>query len=90
VLKLLFAFGISFQVPIVVIVLVKFGIVDIEDLTAKRRYVIVWAFIFSAVLTPPDIISQTLLAVPMYILFEAGIFIARRLEKAAPTDEKDS
>ena len=84
VLKLLFAFGLSFQVPIVVIVLVKIGLVEVEDLIAKRRYVIVWAFIISAILTPPDIISQTLLAVPMYALFEAGIFIARRLEKAAP------
>jgi len=90
VLKLLFAFGISFQVPIVVIVLVKLGIVEIADLTAKRRYVIVWAFIFSAVLTPPDIISQTLLAVPMYVLFEAGIFIARRLEKPATPDKEES
>ena len=84
VLKLLFAFGLSFQVPIVVIILVKLGLVEIEDLVAKRRYVIEWAFIISAILTPPDIISQTLLAVPMYALFEAGIFIARRLEKTAP------
>ncbi|MDX8398551.1 MAG: twin-arginine translocase subunit TatC [Mariprofundaceae bacterium] len=83
ILKLLFAFGISFQVPIVVIILTKLGIVEIEDLTAKRRYVIIWAFIFSAVLTPPDIISQTLLAVPMYILYEVGIVIARHFEKTA-------
>jgi len=87
VLKLLFAFGISFQVPIVVIILVKLGIVEVDDLAEKRRYVIVWAFIFSAVLTPPDIISQTLLAIPMYLLFEAGVFIARRLGKDAPVDK---
>ena len=80
VLKLLFAFGISFQVPIVVIALARLGIMDVNDLAAKRRYVIVWAFILSAILTPPDIISQTMLALPMYFLFEAGILIARRLE----------
>jgi len=85
VIKLLFAFGISFQVPIVVVILVKLGIVEIADLKGKRRYVIVWAFIFSAVLTPPDIISQILLAVPMYALFEVGIVVARYLEKSATT-----
>jgi len=82
VLKLLFAFGISFQVPIVVIALTRLGLMEVEDLAAKRRYVIVWAFILSAVLTPPDIISQILLAMPMYGLFEVGIFISRRLEKS--------
>jgi len=80
VLKLLFAFGISFQVPIVVIALARLGIMDVNDLASKRRYVIVWAFILSAILTPPDIISQIMLALPMYFLFEAGILIARRLE----------
>ncbi|MDQ6974594.1 MAG: twin-arginine translocase subunit TatC [Mariprofundaceae bacterium] len=81
VLKLLFAFGISFQVPIIVIALTRLGIMDVDSLAAKRRYVIVWAFIFSAVLTPPDIISQIMLAIPMYILFEAGVWVARRMEK---------
>jgi len=80
VLKLLFAFGISFQVPIVVIALTRLDIMDVESLASKRRYVIVWAFILSAVLTPPDIVSQVMLALPMYILFEVGILIARKLE----------
>ncbi len=81
VLKLLFAFGISFQVPIIVVILTRLGIVEAKDLADKRRYVIVWAFIFSAILTPPDIVSQILLAIPMYALFEIGVFIAYRLEK---------
>ncbi|MBL1351980.1 MAG: twin-arginine translocase subunit TatC [Zetaproteobacteria bacterium] len=80
VLKLLFAFGISFQVPIIVIALTRLDIMDVDSLATKRRYVIVWAFIFSAVLTPPDIISQVMLAIPMYALFEVGIVIARRME----------
>jgi len=80
VLKLLFAFGISFQVPIIVIALTRLDIMDVNSLAAKRRYVIVWAFILSAILTPPDIISQIMLALPMYALFEAGILVARRLD----------
>lgn len=80
VLKLLFAFGVSFQVPIVVIALTRLDIMDVESLAAKRRYVIVWAFILSAILTPPDIISQIMLALPMYALFEVGVWIARKLE----------
>jgi len=77
VLKLLFAFGISFQVPIVVVALTRLGIMDVDSLAAKRRYVIVWVFIFSAILTPPDVISQIMLAIPMYTLFEVGIWVAR-------------
>ncbi|MDQ6991195.1 MAG: twin-arginine translocase subunit TatC [Mariprofundaceae bacterium] len=80
VLKLLFAFGVSFQVPIIVIALTRLNIMDVDSLAAKRRYVIVWAFIFSAILTPPDIISQIMLAIPMYILFEVGVWVARRME----------
>jgi len=77
VLKLLFAFGMSFQIPIVIMLLVRMDLVSIESLKSKRRYVIVWAFIFAAVLTPPDIISQTLLALPMLFLYEAGIVVAK-------------
>ncbi len=77
VLKLLFAFGLSFQIPIVVLILVRLDLVKTGSLAAKRRYVIVWAFIFAAILTPPDIISQTLLALPMLLLYEAGILMAR-------------
>ena len=77
VLKLLFAFGLSFQIPIIIMLLVRLDLVDIASLKDKRRYVIVWAFIFAAVLTPPDIISQTLLALPMLMLYELGIIVAK-------------
>jgi len=77
VLKLLFAFGLSFQIPIVVMILVRLDLVQLSTLTAQRRYVIVWAFIVAAILTPPDIISQTLLALPMLMLYEAGLVLAR-------------
>ncbi len=81
VLKLLFAFGISFQVPIVVIALARLDIMDADSLADKRRYVIVWVFIFAAILTPPDVISQAMLAMPMYALFEVGVWFARRFQK---------
>ncbi|MDX8396448.1 MAG: twin-arginine translocase subunit TatC [Mariprofundaceae bacterium] len=78
VLKLLFAFGISFQIPIVVMLLVRLDLVDTQTLADKRRYVVVWAFIFAAILTPPDIVSQSLLAVPMMLLYEIGLLLAGR------------
>jgi len=77
VLKLLFAFGVSFQIPIVIMLLVRLNIVDSESLADKRRYVVVWAFVFAAILTPPDIISQVLLGVPMMLLYEVGLFLAK-------------
>ena len=84
VLKLLFAFGVSFQVPIVVIALVRLDIMDVAAMAAKRRYIIVWAFILSAILTPPDIISQIMLALPMYALYEIGLWLATRMQKSNP------
>ncbi len=77
VLKLLFAFGLSFQIPIIVMILVRLDLVQISTLADKRRYVVIWAFIFAAILTPPDIISQTLLALPMLLLYEVGILLAK-------------
>jgi sec-independent protein translocase protein TatC len=85
VLKLLFAFGASFQIPIVVMILVRLDLVQISTLAAKRRYVVIWAFIFAAVLTPPDIISQTLLALPMLLLYEIGILLAKMRSGAKQT-----
>ncbi|OQW94432.1 MAG: twin arginine-targeting protein translocase TatC [Beggiatoa sp. IS2] len=78
-LTVFFAFGAAFEVPIVVIVLVWTGLVTPEYLTEKRPYIIVAAFIIGMLLTPPDVISQTLLAVPMWLLFEAGLFFSRWL-----------
>lgn len=83
VLKLLFAFGMSFQIPIVIMLLVRLNIVDAESLAEKRRYVIVWAFIFAAILTPPDVISQVLLGVPMLLLYEVGLWLAKMKQNRA-------
>lgn len=77
VLTLFFAFGVCFEVPIFTMVLVWTGLVSPADLADKRPYVIVGAFIIGAFLTPPDPISQTLLAVPMWMLFEVGLFFSR-------------
>jgi sec-independent protein translocase protein TatC len=85
------AFGLTFEVPIVVIVLVRTGILTVEKLKAIRSYVIVGAFIIAAVVTPPDVVSQLALAIPMWMLFELGLFIAPIFVKAtqAPTTPPD-
>ena len=77
VLKLFFAFGLSFEIPIAVVILSWMGAVDPRNLAKKRPYVFVLCFILGMLLTPPDIISQTLLAVPMWLLFEVGILFGR-------------
>jgi sec-independent protein translocase protein TatC len=77
ILMMFFAFGVCFEVPIFTIVLVWTGIISRESLIEKRPYVIVGAFIIAAVLTPPDAISQTLLAIPMCLLFEVGLLFSR-------------
>ena len=79
VLALFFAFGIAFEVPIATVILVLIGVTTPESLAAKRPYVIVGAFVIGMLLTPPDVISQTLLALPMWLLFEAGVLISRIL-----------
>ena len=83
VLTLFMAFGVSFQVPIATILLIASGVISREDIADKRPYVIVLAFIIGAVLTPPDVISQTLLAVPIWLLFELGLAFSRLLAPAA-------
>ncbi len=87
VLKLFFAFGVAFEVPIATILLVWMGTTTPEKLREKRPYVIVGAFVLGMLLTPPDMISQTLLAIPMWILFEAGIVFSRFF---MPKDDDDS
>lgn len=84
VLSMFFAFGVAFEVPIAVILLVWTGAVKPETLAAKRRYVIVAAFVIGMLLTPPDVISQTLLAIPLWLLFEVGVVVSRLY---APKDE---
>jgi sec-independent protein translocase protein TatC len=87
VFSMFFAFGISFEVPVAVVLLARMGVVDPYMLSQKRPYVILWAFIVAAVITPPDIFSQFFLAVPMILLFEVGLFFARRIKRAANAAE---
>ena len=75
-LTVFLAFAVAFQVPIATILLIGTGVVDIATLKEKRPYVVVGAFVLGMLLTPPDIISQTLLAVPVWLLFEIGIFFS--------------
>lgn len=77
VLTIFFAFGIAFEVPIATVMLVSTGLTTVESLKSKRAYVFLGAFVVGMFLTPPDIISQTLLALPIYLLYEAGIFMSR-------------
>ncbi|MDG1164966.1 MAG: twin-arginine translocase subunit TatC [Porticoccaceae bacterium] len=80
VLKLFFAFGISFEIPIAVVILSWMGVVEPDNLAKKRPYVFVMCFILGMLLTPPDIISQILLAIPMWLLFELGILFGRMVK----------
>ncbi len=82
VFTMFFAFGIAFEVPVALVLLVKMGAVNPESLAQKRPYVLLVVFIIAAILTPPDVFSQTFLALPMYCLFEAGLFVARRMRRA--------
>jgi sec-independent protein translocase protein TatC len=83
VFSMFFAFGIAFEVPIAVILLARMGVIEPDTLARKRPYVILWAFVVAAVITPPDVFSQFFLAVPMIILFEVGLFVARWMKRAA-------
>ena len=77
VLTMFVAFGITFEVPVVVVVLVRLGVVSLEKLRSIRGYVIVGAFIVGAIFTPPDVLSQVMLAVPLWLLYELGLLVAR-------------
>jgi sec-independent protein translocase protein TatC len=90
VLTMFVAFGASFEVPVVVVVLARMGIVSIEKLKEFRSYFIVIAFIIAAIITPPDVVSQLALAIPMCVLYEVGIWAARIFIKhtKAPSDDE--
>ena len=92
ILSLYIAFGVAFQVPIVVMLLVRFEMVTIEKLRAFRGYFIVVAFIVAAVLTPPDVVSQLALAIPMCLLYEIGIIAAKYFVRhsKAPGEDADA
>ena len=83
-----FAFGVVFEAPVATVILVMLGVVSTETLANKRPYIILAAFVIGMLLTPPDVISQTLLAVPLLLLFEIGLIIARRLEKRRDADQE--
>ncbi|MCA0899983.1 MULTISPECIES: twin-arginine translocase subunit TatC [Microbulbifer] len=85
-LKLFFAFGFAFEIPIATLLLIWSGAVTAKELARKRPYVIVACFAMGMLLTPPDVISQTLLAVPMWILFEVGIFFGRWVKRGKPEE----
>jgi sec-independent protein translocase protein TatC len=87
---LFFAFGVAFEVPIATIILVWLGVTSPESLRQKRPYVIVGTFVVGMLLTPPDIISQTLLAVPMWVLFELGIIFSKGFVRKAEEEEEEA
>jgi sec-independent protein translocase protein TatC len=86
VLVMFFAFGAAFEVPVAVVLLVITGLVKLENLKENRGYVLLGIFIFAAMLTPPDAVSQSILAVPMYLLYEGGLLMARILQRMKPTE----
>jgi len=89
VLTLFLAFGMAFEVPIAVILLIHFGVVTPKKLKEMRPYIIVGAFVMGAIFTPPDVMSQTMLALPLWLLFEAGIFASRWVGRAATSGAAD-
>jgi sec-independent protein translocase protein TatC len=92
VLTLFFAFGVCFEVPVAVVILAAIGILPVEKLRSSRPYVVVVCFALAAVLTPPDIMSQLMLGIPMYLLYEGGILAAAMLlrKREGEEDEQDA
>ena len=88
VLTLFFAFGVAFEIPVATFLLIWVGIVDVQTLRNSRPYVIVGCFVVGMFLTPPDVFSQTLLAVPMWLLFEAGLFFGSMIKKPQAEDRQ--
>jgi len=90
ILKVSFAFGVAFEVPIATILLIMFGATTIERLKKNRVYIIIGSFALGMVLTPPDVISQVLIAIPIWLLFEAGLFFAPFFKVRAKAKQADS
>ncbi|MFJ2984486.1 MULTISPECIES: twin-arginine translocase subunit TatC [unclassified Pseudomonas] len=88
VMTLFFAFGVAFEIPVAVVLLVWIGVVDVKYLKKIRPYVIIGCFVVGMILTPPDIFSQTLLAVPMWLLFEIGVLCGSLIRKRNPADDE--
>ncbi|MFT7110551.1 MAG: sec-independent protein translocase protein TatC [Psychrobacter glaciei] len=90
ILKIFFAFGLAFEIPIATMLLIISGATTVKSLKEKRPYIFVGCFVVGMLITPPDVISQTILALPMYILFEAGIFFGRLVKKSSVGDDKEA
>ena len=88
-IKMYLVFGIAFEIPVAIVLLVKAGLVKVKDLKAKRRYIVIGCFVVAMLLTPPDMISQTILAVPMILLFELGLLVASRIEPKPDEDDEE-
>ena len=89
VLKLFFAFGLAFEVPVATVLMVRMGVTTTTSLAAKRPYIIVGAFVVGMLLTPPDLFSQTMLAIPVWILFEAGLHVSKMIKPRESEDPSD-
>ena len=89
-LKLFFAFGVAFEVPVATILLARMGVVSPDNMAKQRPYIILGAFVIGMLMTPPDIFSQIMLAVPVCLLFEVGLFFSRKMEKNDTKQESDS
>ncbi len=89
VLAMFLAFGVAFEVPIVVVLLVLTGIVQLEKLKKSRGYVLIGIFVIAAFLTPPDAVSQSIMAIPMYLLYEGGLIMARVLMRMKRPDDDE-
>ena len=87
VLKLFFAFGVAFEIPIATFLLIWTGIASVESLSAKRPYIVLGCFVIGMLLTPPDVFSQSLLAVPMWMLYEVGLLFGRLIQRKKADDE---
>jgi sec-independent protein translocase protein TatC len=89
-LTMFFAFGVAFEVPIAVVLLVLTGLVNIKKLSDARGYVVIGIFVIAAILTPPDALSQCMMAIPMWLLYEAGILFARIMTRGRPKPEDEN
>jgi sec-independent protein translocase protein TatC len=89
VITMFMAFGITFEVPVAVVLLVKSGMVSVQKLRSARGYVVVGAFVIAAIVTPPDVISQFMLAVPLCVLYEVGLLVASRMKPSEREKEAD-